>query len=537
MQAGTHHIRSQRWQIRTTSTATAFAVRQELRTQLDTLLLPAFERAFDAFTPDDEVLHIPSLTLHLQLREGSNLTAELVRLIEAELSAALRAVVRTPATKDDTQSLSAVAGIRATPLGAQALSAVVGTPATLHGAQALSAAEHRRVLLVEYLASGRIGWQADTQETSSLLTWLKGEAELLATEQQSLEKLITGTFETRLAMSFRLLQLLAPSTRETLLPQRAAGQSVELVAILRQLASRQALGSFLQLRVAALLLTLCDADLSVTETGTVQQLLADCCAKLAGSSEPDASLVRAVDSLLGRTNSDASTHGGPAALLGHIPTAHAPTAALQTTEQGRSEVMYGVKDRSSAPDDVVWRVTAIEPAAASQRPGLLVGDAGVILLHPFLPRLLEATGIADATSRNLPAARLPRAAALLHWLATGREEVFEFELSLTKVLLGLTPTDSLVVAGGLLSDNDRAEGNALLVAVVEHWTALRNTSVAGLRVSFLQRRGLLRDDDRGWWLRVEAESFDLLLGQLPWGISFVKLPWMTKPIFTDWPTP
>jgi hypothetical protein len=132
---------------------------------------------------------------------------------------------------------------------------------------------------------------------------------------------------------------------------------------------------------------------------------------------------------------------------------------------------------------------------------------------------------------------LPRAAALLHWLATGREEVFEFELGLIKVLLGLTPDDPLPVADGLLSDGDRTEGDALLAAAIEHWHALGRTSIAGLRVSFLQRRGLLARDERGWQLRVEPESFDVLLGRLPWGIGITKLPWMTRPLFTDWPTP
>ena len=36
---------------------------------------------------------------------------------------------------------------------------------------------------------------------------------------------------------------------------------------------------------------------------------------------------------------------------------------------------------------------------------------------------------------------------------------------------------------------------------------------------------------------LRVESFDMLVGQLPWGIGIVKLPWMTKPIYTDWPTP
>jgi hypothetical protein len=56
-------------------------------------------------------------------------------------------------------------------------------------------------------------------------------------------------------------------------------------------------------------------------------------------------------------------------------------------------------------------------------------------------------------------------------------------------------------------------------------------------MSFLQRRGLLRNIGSSWQLQVEPESFDLLLGKLPWGISIVRLPWMTRPIFTDWPTP
>ena len=106
-----------------------------------------------------------------------------------------------------------------------------------------------------------------------------------------------------------------------------------------------------------------------------------------------------------------------------------------------------------------------------------------------------------------------------------------------KPLLGLQPTDPLPVTQGLLNAEDREECQALLAAMVTHWPALRSTSVEGLQVSFLQRPGLLRPTDAGWQLQLESESFDLLLAQLPWSISIVKLPWMTKPIFTDWPSP
>jgi hypothetical protein len=168
---------------------------------------------------------------------------------------------------------------------------------------------------------------------------------------------------------------------------------------------------------------------------------------------------------------------------------------------------------------------------------LAVPHAGLILLHPFLSRFFESTGIKDPRQPDLPAATLPRAAALLHLLAAGEDEVFEFELGFVKILLGLEPAFALPVSGGLLGESDREEADALLQAVLGYWTALKNTSAAALRQSFLQRRGLVREDEQGFRLQVEPEPFDVLLSTLPWGLATVKLPWMKEPIFTDWPTP
>lgn len=189
--------------------------------------------------------------------------------------------------------------------------------------------------------------------------------------------------------------------------------------------------------------------------------------------------------------------------------------------------------RSARPADTEPR---IQSSAVSVFP-LVVTQAGLILLHPFLSRFFENLGIKDARQTVLPAASLPRAAALLHWLATGDEEVYEFELGFIKILLGLPPGCSLPVSSGLLHESDREEADALLQAVLEHWTALKSTSAAALRQSFLRRRGLVREEEQGFRLQVEPEPFDVLLGTLPWGLGTVKLSWMKKPIFTDWPTP
>ncbi len=165
-----------------------------------------------------------------------------------------------------------------------------------------------------------------------------------------------------------------------------------------------------------------------------------------------------------------------------------------------------------------------------------VRSAGLVLLHPFLPRLFETVALLRPGEPRLPASELPRAAALLHWLATGRDEVLELELGFVKVLLGRRPEEPLLVDGGALTAADREEGEALLQAAISHWRALKGTTPAGLRASFLQRGGLLREEDAGWRLQMEPAAFDLLLDHLPWGIGVVKLPWMTRPVFTEWAT-
>lgn len=176
------------------------------------------------------------------------------------------------------------------------------------------------------------------------------------------------------------------------------------------------------------------------------------------------------------------------------------------------------------------------PAARSAT-GLLVPQAGLVLLHPYLPRLFEAAGLVAAGHRGpLPDAVVPRAAALLHWLASGTAAL-EFELPFVKLLLGLTPDTPFSHALPGLTETERAEAEALLAAVLTHWQALRGTTTDGLRTAFLRRRGQLRRQDEAWQLLVEPEPFDMLLGLLPWSIGLVRLPWMPWPLLTEWDTP
>lgn len=180
--------------------------------------------------------------------------------------------------------------------------------------------------------------------------------------------------------------------------------------------------------------------------------------------------------------------------------------------------------------------SAREPAAPGEdehpeaRTGLFLQNAGLVLLHPFLPRLFQALGIADQDRLLDP----ERALGLLHYLATGQCLTPEYELALPKILCGL-PLPAPVATNPALSAPEKEEAVALLEAVIGHWEALRNSSPDELRGVFLLRPGKLsRRDDGDWLLQVESQACDILLDKLPWGYSAIKLPWMERMLWVEW---
>ncbi|HET9976056.1 MAG TPA: contractile injection system tape measure protein [Burkholderiaceae bacterium] len=211
------------------------------------------------------------------------------------------------------------------------------------------------------------------------------------------------------------------------------------------------------------------------------------------------------------------------------PRAAAAAAAAATTQRPAAR---GDAPTAPAPRDGSTGGEAVANAEATAAATWWAHDAGLVLLHPYLPTLLRATGC--AVDDALIPAQLPRAAALLHALVTGRDEAFEFELTLAKLLLGLAPGAPLPPGPLAIDAAARAEADALLDAAIGHWPALGGTGVEAFRASFLAREGSLAQRDDGWHLRVADEPFDVLLGRLPWGIGLVRLPWMDAPLRVHW---
>ena len=163
---------------------------------------------------------------------------------------------------------------------------------------------------------------------------------------------------------------------------------------------------------------------------------------------------------------------------------------------------------------------------------IYVANAGLVILWPFLERFYKALGLVQTQSfKNLESAE--RAVLILQYLVDGSIDISEPNLPLNKVLCGFNPFEPVPTAFEP-TEPEQTECETLLSAVIQHWSSLKNTSIAGLRQLFLQRAGILRVRDGCWLLQVEQAAQDVLLDSIPWSIRVVKLPWMEGIVYVEW---
>jgi hypothetical protein len=163
---------------------------------------------------------------------------------------------------------------------------------------------------------------------------------------------------------------------------------------------------------------------------------------------------------------------------------------------------------------------------------LIIHDAGLVLLSPFMKPLFSSLGYwTDGQWTNREAQE--RAVCLLEFIATGKTQCKEYNLALPKLLCGI-PLYQPVQTGMEFTDEEIKETETLLESVIEHWKALKNTSAEGFRSSFLQRDAVLFPRDKDWQLVVEKKTLDILLEGIPWGYGTLSIAWNEYLIFTEW---
>jgi hypothetical protein len=163
---------------------------------------------------------------------------------------------------------------------------------------------------------------------------------------------------------------------------------------------------------------------------------------------------------------------------------------------------------------------------------IFVDGAGVVLLGPYIPMLFERLELTEgATFRNETCRT--QAIHLLHFAVCGLTGAAEHELTLYKILCGAeisTPIEKDVS----ITPEQQQVVEDLLSHVIAQWEALKNTSIEGLRGTFLVRRGKLVREEELDRILVEHKAFDILLAKVPWSFSQLKFRWMTKLLTVEW---
>ena len=163
---------------------------------------------------------------------------------------------------------------------------------------------------------------------------------------------------------------------------------------------------------------------------------------------------------------------------------------------------------------------------------LPVLNAGLVILWPFLVSFFDHLGLLEERQFKDLAAR-QRAVGLLQMLATGEPTFAEYQLTLNKLLCGLD-VQQVFDFGPPARKTELRACKSLLKAVIAQAPILNNMSVDGFRGSFLVRPGLLSTRDGHWLLRVEHQTYDIVLERFPWSWQWVKLPWMEAPLRVEW---
>ena len=164
--------------------------------------------------------------------------------------------------------------------------------------------------------------------------------------------------------------------------------------------------------------------------------------------------------------------------------------------------------------------------------GIFVQQAGLVLIHPFLYSLFKRLQLLSE-SKFADKSEQQKGIYILHYIASGSPVADEHELVVPKVLCEW-PVEMPVEKNIEITADELNEADNMLQAAIEQWPVLKNTSVAGLREAFLQRNGKLFTKNDKLHLQVEAASIDVLLDQLPWNLSMIKLPWMKAILRVDW---
>ncbi|USX24236.1 contractile injection system tape measure protein [Oxalobacteraceae bacterium OTU3CINTB1] len=477
-----HTIQSQTFQVEVSgSEADGMALQRQLAA-LSSSLMPVIEQALDRYAPEHGVLRIDRLEVDAGRVALERLDGELPALLRRGLEEALSARIASAPDGEDP-----VRHVGMTQAMDEALSYFLRY-ATLPASVHLPPSQDFEQMLLEgwrgaSASSGEARLSASVAGTAAGLPSVPPSLMATLRSAGALDRLgrqFSPTFQQVLVA--RLTPVLAPTLQSALQYLRTQEQGA-MLAVAERLLCRAAL------------------ELALDDRTTVDAL------------PVQEALWRGLPERAGR------------AALSVVRQTHVEKRPVAVLLKNGAPGADALRD-AGVPASPAIRDGAAHPDSAH---GIYIDNAGLVLLHPFLPALFEELGLA----RDGQLVQPERALALMHFLASGQPQAPEYALALPKLLCQL-PLTANIEPGVVLHAAERAEADVLLKAVIGHWSALRDTSPDGLRGAFLLRPGKLSERGGEWLLQVERQTADILLGDLPWGYSAIRLPWMAGILWVEW---
>jgi hypothetical protein len=221
-------------------------------------------------------------------------------------------------------------------------------------------------------------------------------------------------------------------------------------------------------------------------------------------------------------------------LLGALDIPHSVGADL-------SELLSTIREQTT--HLVPPAAPGLEPAPKRASPlpvvtdqGVYVDNAGLVLLHPFLSSLFEELGWVDGI--GFIQEHLHQRAVLLTQYLVHPSDIFpEYQLRLNKLLCGYPIDAPLPLSPDEDAAREHEKAAQLLQTVLRQWTLNgqpANSTIQGLRESWLSRRGKLIRREHYWVLQVEQKAFDVILNSLTWNTRMIQLPWMQEVLWVEW---
>jgi hypothetical protein len=167
---------------------------------------------------------------------------------------------------------------------------------------------------------------------------------------------------------------------------------------------------------------------------------------------------------------------------------------------------------------------------------IYIRNAGLVILHPFLPLFFKHIGLTDDNNHFTDEASHQKAVLISQYLVSTEVNISEELLVLNKIICGF-PIEEPLTKELWLSEIELNEARDLLTQIIQAWkmnSVPVNNSLEGLQESFLQREGKLIQKEKDWLVQVQQKPFDMVLTSLPWGISMIKNTWMEGMLWVEW---